>query len=47
MITISLSSNKVDTLKNIQGTWNHLGAKVIPDDLGTNGWGGKCEIRCC
>lgn len=23
---------------------NHLGAKVIPDDLGTNGWGGRWEL---
>lgn len=43
----SLSYNKGDILKNIQDAWNHLGVKGIPDDLGTNGWGGRWKIMCC
>lgn len=44
MIVISLSCSKDDIIEKIQNTSNHLGAKVIPDDLGTNGWGGKWGI---
>lgn len=43
----SLSYNKGGILKNVQDAWNHLGAKGIPDDLGTNCWGGRWEILCC
>lgn len=47
MIVVSLSCNKGDIIEKGQNTWNHLGVKVIPDELGTNGWGGKWEIMCC
>lgn len=45
MIVVSLSCNKGDIIEKGQSTWNHLGVKVIPDELAGEGNGKLCVVE--